>query len=125
MKEVLEEFSILLRERLSKMYTTEDSVRFTFFAALLKRTNIAPHEIILEYPHPKIPGAEVDTYIPSPFEKKDWFLNLNTTEKFLVVETLQDLKKLVSCSTTFIDSLNFMLIQILLFGLYILQTVKW
>jgi len=66
MREVLEEFSILLRERLSKKtYTTEDSVRYTFFVALLKQTNIAPHEIILEYPHPKITGAEVDTYIPS------------------------------------------------------------
>lgn len=70
MKEVLEEFSTLLGERLSKTYTTEDSVRYTFFVALLKRTNIAPHEIILEYPHPKIPGAEVDTYIPSSSERK-------------------------------------------------------
>jgi hypothetical protein len=70
MKEVLEEFSTLLGERLSKTYTTEDSVRYTFFAAILKRTNIAPYEIILEYPHPKIPRARVDTYISSSSGRK-------------------------------------------------------
>jgi len=70
MNELLKEFSTLLKERLGKTYTTEDSVRYTFFTALLKRTNIAPHEIILEYPHPNIPGAKVDTYIPSSSGRK-------------------------------------------------------
>ncbi|NMX21939.1 hypothetical protein C5S30_05815 [ANME-1 cluster archaeon GoMg4] len=70
MKNVLEGFSTLLRERLSKTYTTEDSVRYTFFITLLKQTNIAHHEIILEYPHPEISGAKIDTYIPSTSERK-------------------------------------------------------
>lgn len=75
MKEVLEEFSILLRNRLSSnIVSTEDSIRYTFFAALLKRTNIAPNEIIFEYPHPKISGAEVDTYIPSTLERRGLIL---------------------------------------------------
>jgi len=71
MEEILSEFSSLLKERLSKkIYTTEDSVRYTFFAALLMKTNIAPHEIILEYPHLKIRGATVDTYILSSSGRK-------------------------------------------------------
>lgn len=74
MKELFEDFSTLLRERLIKTQTTEDSVRYTFFAALLRKTNIAPHEVILEYPHPKIPRAKVDTYIPSTPERKGLIL---------------------------------------------------
>ena len=74
MKEVLEQFSTLLKRRLGIVYTTEDSVRYTFFVALLKQTNIAPHEVILEYPHPKIPRAEVDTYVPSTQERKGLIL---------------------------------------------------
>jgi len=70
MKEVLEEFSSLLKNRLlNNVYTTHDSVRYTFFIALLKKANIAPHEVILEYPHPKISGAEIDTYVPSTSER--------------------------------------------------------
>ncbi len=70
MKEVFREFVPLLKRRLGRIYTTEDSVRYTFFAALLKQNNFAPHEIILEYPHPKIKGAEIDTYIPSTSIRK-------------------------------------------------------
>ena len=70
MKEVLEEFSYLLGKRLSNgIYTTEDSVRYTFSIALLKKANIAPHEVILEYPHPTISGAKIDTYLPSTSER--------------------------------------------------------
>lgn len=70
MKEVLNEFSSLLKKRLlSNAYTTKDSVRYTFFTALLKKTNISPHEVILEYPHPRISMAEIDTYIPSTSER--------------------------------------------------------
>jgi hypothetical protein len=75
MKEVLEKFSILLRNRLgSKILSTEDSIRYTFFAALLKKTNIASNEIIFEYPHPKISGAKIDTYIPSTLERRGLIL---------------------------------------------------
>ena len=62
---VFAEFSSLLRTRFAEsVYTTEDSIRYTFFIALLTHTDIKPHEIILEYPHP-VMSAQVDTYIPS------------------------------------------------------------
>lgn len=61
---VFSEFSSLMHTRLAaSIYTTEDSIRYTFFIALLTRTSIKPHEIVLEYPHPV--SGKVDTYIPS------------------------------------------------------------
>jgi hypothetical protein len=55
-----------MRTRLErKVYTTEDSVRYTFFAALLAKSGIEPHDIVLEYPHPTIPGAEIDAFLTS------------------------------------------------------------
>jgi len=71
MKEVLEEFSSLLKNRLLNniCWMTEDSVRYTFFLALHKRANIAPHEMILEYQQPKISGARIDAYVPSTPER--------------------------------------------------------
>ena len=70
MKEVLEEFSSLLRNRLvNNIYTTEASVEFTFLLALLEEASITPHGVILEYPHPKISRAEIDIYVPSTSEK--------------------------------------------------------
>ena len=67
MNNVFSEFSALMHTRLSAPIhnTTEDSIRYTFFAALLKRANVQPHEIALEYPHPAVAGKIVDTYIPS------------------------------------------------------------
>jgi len=63
---VLERFGELLHTRLeSDVLTTEDSVRYTFFAALLEKGGIDCHNVIMEYRHPSIPGAEVDTWIPS------------------------------------------------------------
>jgi hypothetical protein len=45
------------------VYTTEDGVRYTFFAALLSR-GVAPERIVLEHEHPGLPGAKkVDTVI--------------------------------------------------------------
>jgi len=66
MDEVLTEFSKLLRMRLeSGMFTTEDSVRYTFFHILVSKARIQPHEIILEYPHPNRAGTKIDAYIAS------------------------------------------------------------
>jgi hypothetical protein len=71
MKKVFAEFSILLNTRLkNSVFTSEDSVRYTFFAALLHTAKIAPHEIILEFPHPCISGAQIDTYVPSTSDRK-------------------------------------------------------
>lgn len=65
MEKVFKKFSTLLNERLCRNAdnTTEDAVRYTFFIALLRQTDITHHEIILEYPHPKIKNAKIDTYI--------------------------------------------------------------
>jgi len=58
------EFADLLRIRFEKAVpTTEDSIRYTFFAALL-RAGLQPHEIVLEHRHDAIAGAEIDTFIP-------------------------------------------------------------
>ena len=62
---VLQKFSELIKTRLeTNVHTTEDSVRFTFFAALLNE-GIKPEEVILENPHPhhKLARARIDTWI--------------------------------------------------------------
>jgi hypothetical protein len=60
---VLNDFAALLSVRLSRnVFTTEDSIRYTLNASLI-RAGIAPDRIIVEYKHPTIPGAEVDTVI--------------------------------------------------------------
>lgn len=57
-------FSELLDQRFTTgVHTTEDSVRYTFFAAMMEKTTIQPHKVVLEYPHNTIAKAEVDTYI--------------------------------------------------------------
>lgn len=62
----LERFSDLLSVRLIKrIFTTEDSVRYTFFTALLQQSGLKPEDVVLECPHPSIAGAEIDTWIPS------------------------------------------------------------
>jgi len=58
-------FVVALNRRLqSEIYTTEDSIRYTFFASLLDVSNLLPEDIILEYPHPKINRGKIDTWIP-------------------------------------------------------------
>ena len=68
--EIFKQFGELLEDRFSKqVYTTEDSVRYTLFHCFTNYGGIQPSEIILEYPHSHIPGAEVDTYIPQKNER--------------------------------------------------------
>ncbi len=58
------EFARLLGERIrAGVHTTEDSVRYTFYSALNTRGRFSHTEIVLEYPHPTIPGAEIDTLV--------------------------------------------------------------
>jgi hypothetical protein len=47
------------------VFTTEGSVRYTFFAALLETERLAPEEIVLEHRHPGIEKALIDTWIPN------------------------------------------------------------
>ena len=61
----LETFTNLLDRRLARrVFTTEDSVRYTFFVALLEALKLQPEDVVLEQPHPKIRGAQIDVFIP-------------------------------------------------------------
>ncbi len=66
MEDILADFAGVIRRRLeNRSYTTEDSVRYSFFVALLAHSSLEPHEVVLEYPHPQIAGAKIDTFLPS------------------------------------------------------------
>lgn len=59
-------FTELLDRRLQRgVFTTEDAVRYTFFIAVVEALGISPEDIILEFPHKKIPRAKIDTWIPN------------------------------------------------------------
>ena len=65
MIEILEKFGELLDKRFALgVVTTEDSIRYTFFAALLE-AGVQPHQVVLEYPHPSIERAKIDTWLPN------------------------------------------------------------
>jgi hypothetical protein len=58
------EFGDLLRERLSLgILTTEDTIRYTLYAALTASGGLKHSDLILEYPHPALPRAKVDTVV--------------------------------------------------------------
>lgn len=62
---VLESFGNLLETRIGQgVFTTEDSIRYTFFAALMRESDLQPENVVLEHPHPTISRAEVDTWVP-------------------------------------------------------------
>lgn len=64
MKSVFDVFAKLLEERLkNEIFTTEDSVRYTFFLALIENGFCKHTDILLEIPHPTIPKAEVDLFV--------------------------------------------------------------
>jgi hypothetical protein len=64
MRVIFETFSKLLEERFrAGVLTTEDSVRYTFLLALISSRYCGHTDVVLEYPHPTIRGARVDTLI--------------------------------------------------------------
>lgn len=64
--QIYNEFTNSLQNRLHNgVHTTEDSVRHTFFAAILANTQLHPENIILEFPHNQIPNAKLDVVIPN------------------------------------------------------------
>lgn len=64
LRPAIDAFASLLETRIDRgVFTTEDSIRYTFFAALLSQTSLRPEDIVLEQPHPNIPRAEIDTWI--------------------------------------------------------------
>ena len=61
---IFTDFVKLLENRFNgDVWTTEDSVRYTLFASVL-RHNIDPGMVILEFHHPEIPRAQIDTWMP-------------------------------------------------------------
>ena|SRR5213593_1895018 len=61
--EAFERFANLLTERLElRVFTTEDSIRYTFYAALVA-SGLKHTDLVLEFPHPAIPEAEIDTIV--------------------------------------------------------------
>jgi hypothetical protein len=65
MNNIFNQFCNLLKTRFkTDIITTEDSIRYTFFAALLKN-GLEPHQVVQELPHPKIRNKEIDTFIPN------------------------------------------------------------
>jgi len=64
MYDSIELFVNLLNERfLTRALTTEDSVRYTFFYAILSRGMHRHTDVILESPHPCIERAKIDTLV--------------------------------------------------------------
>ena len=58
------QFTILLEQRFTNdVYTTEDSIRYTLFHCLTSYLDITPTDVIVEYSHPQIPNAEIDTFV--------------------------------------------------------------
>ncbi len=62
---VFRRFVTLLRRRFEQgAATTEDAIRYTFFAALVD-CGLRPEQIIVEAPHPTLKRARMDTLLPS------------------------------------------------------------
>jgi hypothetical protein len=60
---VISVFEDLLITRMATgIHTTEDGVRYTFFAVILK-SGLPPEKVALEYPHPKTTRAQLDTVL--------------------------------------------------------------
>ncbi|MYD95058.1 MAG: hypothetical protein F4Y02_15530 [Chloroflexi bacterium] len=63
MKPIFDDFAELLDSRLQgDIPTTEDSVRYTLFASMLHH-RMRPDSVVLECPHPAMPGAQLDTRV--------------------------------------------------------------
>lgn len=72
--ETLQMFAEMMEERFAKkVFTTEDSVRYTFFYCLTKIGNLTPSDIVLEQPHPSIRRAEIDMRVPAKGTTPDLF----------------------------------------------------
>jgi hypothetical protein len=66
MENVLGIFASLIRTQLEfRVYTTKESIRYTFLAAILGGTSLGPQDIIFEWPHPEARRAKIDMLIPS------------------------------------------------------------
>lgn len=61
---VFERFAELLDHRLANTsIVTEDAVRYTMFHCLTNFAKVHPSDVIPEFPHPTITGAQIDTVV--------------------------------------------------------------
>ena len=63
--EVVDRFSEVLTGILGEGRASEDRVRYSLFTAIRERAGIVDNEIAFEWPHPKIKGAKLDSFLPS------------------------------------------------------------
>lgn len=64
-------FSKLINERLlDGAHMSEDNVRYAYYLSVNQVGNIFHTEVFLEYPHPKLPGKEIDSFIKGDFYPK-------------------------------------------------------
>jgi hypothetical protein len=65
------EFAQLLSERLARgILTTEDTIRYTHYLALIRSAGLHHTQITLEHPHPGLPKALVDTVISGTADRE-------------------------------------------------------
>lgn len=75
MTNILTYFESLLEERFKvDKYISEDTIRYLFFSSAILTGVAKPNDIFLEYPHPQIEKAKIDTYINFKNEKQDWVI---------------------------------------------------
>ncbi len=75
MTNILTYFESLLEERFKiDKNISEDTIRYLFFSSAILSDSAKPNDIFLEYPHPQIEKAKIDTYINFKNEKQDWVI---------------------------------------------------
>ncbi len=67
MEDIFQKATEYLTEKLNKHdKISEEEMRYIFFASILEKRQLSPADIRLEYPHPDMARAKVDTYINLP-----------------------------------------------------------
>lgn len=75
-------FESLLEERFKiDKNISEDTIRYLFFSSLILSNSAKPNDIFLEYPHPQIEKAKIDTYINFKNEKPNWVIEFKFDRK--------------------------------------------
>lgn len=82
MTKTLTYFESLLEERFkTDKNMSEDTIRYLFFSSLILSNSAKPNDVFLEYPHPQIEKAKIDTYVTFKNEKQDWIIEFKFDRK--------------------------------------------
>jgi hypothetical protein len=61
---VFSRYAEYLNQRIEHGQTlSEDTLRYSFFAAIIKASDVPQHDILLEHPHPALATKRIDTYV--------------------------------------------------------------